>query len=299
MAVLSLAPRAPTAIGACERRALIVIPTYNEADNLAAFVAAVLRAAPAASVLVVDDASPDGTGRLAEGLAASEPRLHVLHRPGKLGLGTAYVDGFRWGLARGYDLFFEMDADFSHDPAHLPGFFEAVARGAEVVVGSRNMPGGGVRGWGPGRLFLSKGGSLYARAVLGSPVRDMTTGYKAYTREALAAIDLDSLRSNGFAFQVETTYRALRQGLRVVEVPIVFVDRRAGRSKMNGAIFLEALLGVFRMRLEGRGAAAGREAARPPAGLGARRPRALTMGLAIGANLREGSARERAPLVRA
>jgi dolichol-phosphate mannosyltransferase len=247
MATLSFEPRVTDASA---RRPLIVVPTYNEVDNLAPFARAVLHAAPGATLLVVDDASPDGTGRLADKLAAIDPRLRVLHRPGKLGLGTAYVDGFRWGLERGYGLFFEMDADFSHDPAHLPRFFEAFARGADVVVGSRNVPGGGVRGWGPGRHLLSKGGSLYARAVLGAPVRDLTTGYKAYAREALEAIGLDSLRSNGFAFQIETTYRALRRGLRVVEVPITFVDRRVGRSKMNRAIVLEALAGVWRMRLD-------------------------------------------------
>jgi dolichol-phosphate mannosyltransferase len=246
MATPSSEPRAAEGVSA--RRPLIVVPTYNEAGNLEPLARAVFSAAPDATLLVVDDASPDGTGRLADRLAEGEPRLRVLHRRGKLGLGTAYVEGFRWGLERGYDLFFEMDADFSHDPAHLPRFFEAFARGAHVVVGSRNVPGGGVRGWGPGRLLLSKGGSLYARAVLGAPVRDMTTGYKAYAREALAAIDLDSLRSNGFAFQIETTYRALRHGLRVVEVPITFVDRRVGHSKMSGAIFLEALTGVWRMR---------------------------------------------------
>ncbi len=247
MAVTSPGPAGPAERGA--RRPLIVVPTYNEADNVVPFVGAALRAAPSATVLVVDDASPDGTGDLVERLARDEPRVQLLRRPGKRGLGTAYVEGFRWGLARDHDVFFEMDADFSHDPAHLPRFFEALARGADVVVGSRLVPGGGVRGWGPGRRLLSRGGSLYARALLGAPVRDMTTGFKAYTREALARIGLDSLRSNGFAFQVETTYRALLGGARVVEVPITFVDRRVGRSKMNAAIFFEALVGVARLRL--------------------------------------------------
>jgi dolichol-phosphate mannosyltransferase len=199
-------------------------------------------------VLVVDDDSPDGTWRAAERLAADDPRVHVLRRRGRRGLGAAYVDGFGWGLGRGYGAFVGMDADFSHDPALLPRFFDALGRGADVVVGSRNVAGGGVRGWGPGRRLLSWGGSAYARAVLGVPVRDLTTGYKAFSRRALGAIGLESLRSNGFAFQIETTYRALRRGLRVVEIPIVFADRRVGRSKMNGAIFAEAVVRVWLMR---------------------------------------------------
>jgi len=231
-----------------EPRVLIVTPTYNERDNLPEFVAAVHAAAPGAHLLVVDDASPDGTGPLADALAAADPRVSVLHRPGKLGLGTAYVDGFRWAIARGYDVVFEMDADLSHDPAYIPAFLAAVAGGADVVLGSRNVPGGGVEGWGLGRHALSKGGSLYARAILGVGVRDLTTGFKAYTRRALEVIDPGTVRSNGYSFQIETTYRALRKGLRVVEVPIVFVDRRAGRSKMSRRIFAEAITEVWRLR---------------------------------------------------
>ena len=231
-----------------EPRVLIVTPTYNERDNLPEFVAAVHAAAPGAHLLVVDDASPDGTGPLADALAAADPRVSVLHRPGKLGLGTAYVDGFRWAIARGYDVVFEMDADLSHDPAYIPRFLEAVAAGADGVLGSRNVPGGGVEGWGLGRHVLSKGGSLYARAILGVGVRDLTTGFKAYTRRALEVIDPGTVRSNGYSFQIETTYRALRKGLRVVEVPIVFVDRRAGRSKMSRRIFAEAITEVWRLR---------------------------------------------------
>ncbi|MCU0687385.1 MAG: polyprenol monophosphomannose synthase, partial [Polyangiaceae bacterium] len=237
------------------RRALIVVPTYEEVGNLAALVEAVLRAAPSASVLVVDDASPDGTGRLAERLAASEPRLHVLHRPEKRGLGTAYVDGFRWGLARGYDLFCEMDADFSHDPRDLPRLFEALARGADVVVGSRNVPGGSVEGWAPWRRLLSTGGSLCAQALLRARVRDMTSGFKVFTREALEALELESLRARGFAFQIETTHRALARGLDVVEVPIAFSVRRAGRSKLSRAIVFEAALVLWRLRTRGGPAA--------------------------------------------
>ncbi|MEZ4300856.1 MAG: polyprenol monophosphomannose synthase [Polyangiaceae bacterium] len=232
------------------QRILIITPTYNERDNVRAFVTGVLRALPEANVLIVDDASPDGTGDVADALAREDARVHVLHRPGKRGLGTAYLDGFRFALDRGYDVAFEMDADLSHDAAHVPAFLRAIEDGAEVVVGSRNMEGGGVVGWGIGRHALSKGGSLYARSILGVGVRDLTTGFKAYTRRALSMIGIESIRSNGYAFQIETTYRALRCGLRVVEVPIVFVDRRAGQSKMSRRIFVEAVAEVWRLRLD-------------------------------------------------
>jgi dolichol-phosphate mannosyltransferase len=231
-------------------RALIVTPTYNEHDNLRAFVASVRKTLPEADVMVVDDASPDGTGEVADRLAESDPKLRVLHRPRRLGLGTAYLAAFRQGLAEGFDVFFEMDADLSHDPAHLPAFFAALDAGADVVVGSRNMPGGAVEGWGPLRHFVSKGGSLYSRAILQVPIRDLTTGFKAFTRRALSVIDLDAVHSNGYSFQIEMTYRALRAGLRVVEVPIVFVDRRAGQSKMSRRIVAEAVGVVWRLRLD-------------------------------------------------
>ncbi|MRG92524.1 polyprenol monophosphomannose synthase [Polyangium spumosum] len=231
-------------------RILVVTPTYNERDNLPRFVRSVLEVVPEAHVLVVDDASPDGTGEVADALAAEDTRVAVLHRPGKLGLGTAYVDGFRRALERGYDVVVEMDADLSHDPKYLPAFLQAIEEGADVVLGSRNVAGGGVVGWGPGRHVLSKGGSLYARTILGVPIRDLTTGFKAFSRRALLAIDIETLRSNGYSFQIETTYRALRKGLRVVEVPIVFVDRRAGHSKMSRSIFAEAVVEVWRLRLD-------------------------------------------------
>jgi dolichol-phosphate mannosyltransferase len=231
-------------------KVLVVTPTYNERDNLAELVRAVHASSPEAHLLVLDDASPDGTGALADSIAASDGRVQVLHRPGKLGLGTAYVAGFRHGLAHGYDVVFEMDADLSHDPAYIPRFLEAVQSGADVAVGSRNVAGGGVEGWGLGRHVLSKGGSLYARTILGVEVHDLTTGFKAYTRRAIEAIDLGSIRSNGYSFQIETTYRALRKGLRVAEVPIVFVDRRAGRSKMSRRIFVEAVGEVWRLRAD-------------------------------------------------
>jgi len=245
-------------VGACAppagplgQGALIVTPTYNERDNLREFVRATLNTVPGAHLLVVDDASPDGTGQLADELAAEDNRVHVLHRDAKRGLGTAYVEGFGWGIERGYTHFFEMDADLSHDPHHLPAFFDAFARGADVVVGSRNIPGGRVEGWGAGRHLLSKGGSLYSRLILGVDVSDLTTGYKAYSLRALEAIKLSSVRSNGYSFQVETTYRAILAGLNVREVPIVFVDRRAGHSKMSRKIFAEAVWMVVKLRWRG------------------------------------------------
>ena len=239
---------APVLVGS--DRALIVVPTYNEHDNIEMFLLAVRRAAPAAHILVVDDGSPDGTGEIVDRFAEKDDHVHCLHRKGKMGLGRAYVDGFTWGLARDYQYFFEMDADLSHNPSYLPAFFEAFQNGADVVVGSRNIPGGSVEGWGVGRHFVSKGGSLYSRLILGVDVHDLTTGFKGYTRKALEAIDVTSLHSNGYSFQIETTYRALQRGLRVVEVPIVFVDRRAGHSKMSRRIFAEAVLEVWRLRLD-------------------------------------------------
>ena len=229
---------------------LIVVPTFNEAESISALVVAVRASLPDAHVLVIDDASPDGTAGIVRGLA--DAHVHLLERPRKLGLGSAYVAGFSWGLARGYERFFEMDADFSHDPKDLPAFVAALDAGADVVVGSRGVPGGGVRGWGPVRHALSKGGSLYSRLVLSVGLSDLTTGFKAYTRRALEQIDLATLRSNGYAFQIETSYRALRQGLRVREIPIVFVDRRVGKSKMTFQEVWGAVVGVWLMRGAGR-----------------------------------------------
>jgi dolichol-phosphate mannosyltransferase len=230
-------------------KTLIVTPTYNERRNLEAHIAAIHARAPLAHVLVVDDASPDGTGEFAETLAERDARVRVLRRPGKLGLGTAYVQGFQRALSQDYAFFFEMDADLSHNAEHLPSFFAALAAGADVVVGSRNVPGGSVEGWGLGRHVLSKGGSLYSRIILGVDVRDLTTGFKAFTRRALESIHLERIASNGYAFQIEMTYRALRRGLRVVEVPIVFVDRRVGQSKMDSRIFTEAIGAVWKLRM--------------------------------------------------
>jgi len=231
-------------------RTLVVTPTYNEKDNLPRFVASVRGALPQADVLVVDDNSPDGTGAIADALAAADPGVRVMHRPGKMGLGTAYVQAFTRGLAEGYDRFFEMDADLSHDVRYLPQFVAALDAGYDVVIGSRNVPGGNVEGWGPGRHFISKGGSFYSRTILGLPIRDLTSGYKAYTRRALEAIAMEHVHSNGYSFQIEMTYRALRRGMSVKEVPIVFVDRMLGRSKMSRGVFLEAVAMVWRLRFD-------------------------------------------------
>jgi dolichol-phosphate mannosyltransferase len=230
-------------------RALIVVPTYNERDNVAEVVERFLAAAPAAEILFVDDNSPDGTGDELDRLAAADARVHVLHRPGKLGLGTAYLDGFRWGMDRGFDTLLEMDADFSHDPRYLPELLRLADDGADVVVGSRYVAGGGTENWGLGRKLISRGGSLYARTILGVRVRDLTSGFICWRRSALEAIDLGAVRSNGYSFQIEMKYRAVKAGLRVVETPIVFVDRRVGQSKMSRAIFVEALGMVWRLRL--------------------------------------------------
>ena len=229
-------------------KVLIVVPTYNERDNVDEVVREFCKPLPGAELLFIDDNSPDGTGLRLDELAAGDPRVHVLHRPGKLGLGTAYLDGFRWGLARDYDYLFEMDADFSHDPQYLPAMLARAREGADVVIGSRYVEGGGTRNWGVGRKVLSRGGSLYARTVLGVKIRDVTAGFICYRRKALEALDLAAIKSNGYSFQIEMKYRALAAGLKVAEVPIVFVDRRVGASKMSRKIFAEALTMVWRLR---------------------------------------------------
>ncbi len=234
------------------RNIWLVLPTYNEAHNLEPIVNAALEQLPRPRrVLVVDDSSPDGTGEIADRLAAANPEVAVLHRTRKQGLGPAYLAGFREALDGGADLVVQMDADFSHDPRDLPRLL-AAAESADLVLGSRYVDGGGVEEWGAIRRAVSRGGSAYARAALGIEVSDLTGGYKVWRREALEAIDLDSLGSLGYAFQVETTYRAVKGGFRVVEVPIVFRDRRVGQSKMSGAIMLEAALRVPAMRLRKR-----------------------------------------------
>jgi dolichol-phosphate mannosyltransferase len=231
-------------------RALVCLPTYNEAENVGAIVEAILAATPAVDVLVIDDDSPDGTGRLADAIAAREGRVQVLHRAVKEGLGKAYLAGFAWALGRGYDLVLEMDADFSHDPKYLPALLER-AKGADLVLGSRNVPGGGTVNWGFGRKLISRGGSFYARTILGIPIRDLTGGFKCFRRRVLESIDLGTVECSGYAFQIELTYRAVRKGFRVVEIPIVFVDRRVGHSKMSRRIVLEALRKVWSIRFSG------------------------------------------------
>ena len=230
----------------------IVLPTYNERDNLRHALERIREVADGNDLplhtLIVDDNSPDGSGRLADRLAAERSSVEVLHRPRKEGLGPAYVAGFRRALEGGAGLVLEMDSDFSHDPAYLPRLLEAAQR-ADLVLGSRYVPGGGVGDWGPLRRAISRGGSAYARLVLGVEVRDLTGGFKCFRREVLEAIDLDTIGARGYAFQVEMTYRALRRGFKVVEVPIVFRDRRAGSSKMDRAIVVEAVWRVPLLRL--------------------------------------------------
>ncbi len=233
---------------ATPRRALVCVPTYDERENVEAIARAILEATPEeVDVLVIDDSSPDGTGEIADAIAAREPRVRVLHRPGKEGLGKAYLAGFAWALARGYALVLEMDADFSHNPRYLPEML-GLAQRAELVIGSRNVKGGGTVNWGIGRKLLSRGGSLYARTILGLAVRDLTAGFKCFHREVLEAIDLDTVQCSGYAFQIELTYRAIKKGFRVAELPIVFEDRRVGRSKMSRRIVLEAIAKVWSIR---------------------------------------------------
>jgi len=232
----------------------VVLPTYNEADNVEAIAAAVLAAAPEGTgVLVVDDASPDGTGAIADRLAAADERIRVLHRAGKQGLGPAYVAGFRRALADGAERIVQMDADFSHDPADVPRLIAATgADGADLALGSRYVEGGGVGDWGRARKAISRWGSIYARTWLGLDVMDLTGGFKCFRREVLAAIRLETVSALGYAFQIETTYRAVAAGFSVVEIPIVFSDRRVGESKMSRAIVAEAAWRVPIMRLRGR-----------------------------------------------
>ena len=227
---------------------MIIIPTYNEIDNIESLLAAIHRQVPGANVLVVDDNSPDGTGDLVQRLMESDPRLHLLRRSGKLGLGTAYIAGFKYALERDFEYIFEMDADFSHDPAYLPDFLEAVKE-ADVVLGSRYVDGGGVENWPFIRKLISVGGSLYSRAILSVPYKDLTGGFKCFRRSALEALPLDEVHSEGYSFQIEMTYRVHRKGLKIVEIPIIFRDRKGGASKMSWGIFFEAFYRVWQIRL--------------------------------------------------
>lgn len=230
-------------------RALVLIPTYNEAINLPKLVPQVLAQDERLEVLVIDDNSPDGTGRLADGLAGADPRVHVLHREVKQGLGKAYLAGFSWAIGHGYDYVFEMDADFSHDPVHLKEFLKAAA-GADLVLGSRYLDGRvTIVNWPMSRLLLSYFANVYARWVTGLRIWDLTGGFKCFRRKVLEAIDLSQVESNGYAFQIEMSVRAWRKGFRIAEIPIVFVDRTEGQSKMNRAIVREAIWMVPRLRL--------------------------------------------------
>jgi dolichol-phosphate mannosyltransferase len=229
-------------------RALVITPTYNEKANVPTLVTRVLAQDPRLEMLFVDDNSPDGTGDLIESIAAENPRVHLLRRPGKMGLGTAYRDGFRWALAQDYELIFEMDADFSHDPDHLPEFLKS-AESADFVLGSRYLNGKvTVVNWPMSRLVLSYGANIYARLITGMRLWDATGGFKCFHRRVLEAIDLDQVRSNGYAFQIEMSFRAMRKGFRPVEIPIVFADRTEGESKMSGHIVREAIFMVWRLR---------------------------------------------------
>lgn len=225
----------------------VVIPTYNECENIGALIPQVLEL-PRFRVLVVDDNSPDGTGEVVADLARQDERVGLLARPGKQGLGRAYIAGFRRALAEGAEYIFEMDADFSHDPKYLPDLLAAAESRYDLALGSRYVRGGGTVNWGLARQLISRGGNIYARAILGLPVMDATGGYRCYRRRVLEALDLNAIRSNGYSFQIELVYRAMRAGFKLGEVPIMFPDRRVGQSKMSRRIVLEALLTVWRLR---------------------------------------------------
>jgi dolichol-phosphate mannosyltransferase len=246
-------------------RPIVLLPTYNERDNLDAILDAIHQARPDFDVLVIDDASPDKTGELADDRAAVDPRVHVLHRSGKQGLGKAYVAGFEWALAQacGYTHVFEMDADFSHDPRYLGPLLRACTEGgADVAIGSRYVPGGGTRGWPWHRQLLSRGGGLYARTLLGLPIRDPTAGFLCLRRQVLERLDLAALETQGYGFQIELKHRALLAGFRMLELPIVFVERERGQSKMSGKIAAEALIRILALRVRSGGHASSRRAAR-------------------------------------
>ncbi|HEV7595872.1 MAG TPA: polyprenol monophosphomannose synthase [Gemmatimonadaceae bacterium] len=229
-------------------RALVIVPTYNERFNIARLIPAILAQDASLEVLVVDDGSPDGTGEIVDAIAANNPRVYIIHRESKLGLGTAYLAGFRWALERKYDLVFEMDADFSHNPERLPEFLEAI-KDADLVLGSRYQDGHvNVVNWPMSRLFLSYSANIYARAITGLPIFDTTGGFKCFRRNVLESIDLSSVKSNGYAFQIEMSYRVWKRGFRLVEIPIIFVDRAEGVSKMSKRIMREAIWMVWRLR---------------------------------------------------
>jgi dolichol-phosphate mannosyltransferase len=232
-------------------KALVIIPTYNEIENIEAIIAAVLEQNADFDVLIVDDGSPDGTGAKVKELQTNSKRIHLIERSGKLGLGTAYLAGFRYGLENDFEFIFEMDADFSHPPKDLNNLYAACQNGADIAVGSRYTKGGGVKDWSNYRLLLSRGASLYVRMITFMPVMDPTAGFKCYKRKVLETIDLDKITSIGYAFQIEMKYAAYRNGFKIVEVPIIFADREKGTSKMDTSIIKEAITGVLSMRFKG------------------------------------------------
>jgi dolichol-phosphate mannosyltransferase len=243
----------PDAVADPERGAgtWVILPTYDEADNIRPISTAILRALPEATLLVVDDGSPDGTGTIADELAVADPRIRVRHRVAKQGLGKAYLDGFRVALSAGAAFIVQMDADFSHDPATLPALLEPVVSGdADLVIGSRYTPGGGVVDWGLARRVVSRGGSMFARLVLGLDPHDLTGGFKAWRASTLQAVPFDGVHAGGYVFQIEMTFRASRGGARIREIPITFHDRRVGQSKMSRRIVVEALVVVVQLRIE-------------------------------------------------
>ena len=228
-------------------KTLIIIPTYNEIDNLPPLLEKIFSYAPEAVVLIVDDNSPDGTGKLADKIHNENGKVEVLHRTGKQGLGTAYIAGFKYAIEHGYDVAFEMDADFSHDPHYLPDFLKAIEN-ADLVIGSRYIAGGGTPNWSILRRLISGGGNIFARIVLGIPVHDCTAGYRCYRRRVLESIDLDTIQSQGYAFQIELAYRVMKQGFKIIETPIIFMDRRVGKSKMSRRIVIEGFTFVLKAR---------------------------------------------------
>ncbi len=232
-------------------KTLIIIPTYNEHENLPLLLQTIASYAPETDILIVDDNSPDGTGDLAERLSEQNKHIRVLHRAGKLGLGTAYIAGFQYSIAQGYDAAFEMDADFSHDPRYLPDMLQAIEH-ADLVIGSRYISGGATPTWSLKRRIISGGGNMFARFVLGIPIHDCTGGFRCYRRHVLESIELDTVLSRGYAFQIELTYRVLHAGFKISEVPIIFIDRRLGVSKMSGDIVIEAVTYVLRERFSRR-----------------------------------------------
>ena len=229
-------------------KALVIIPTYNERENIEAMVPAVLEKDPSLDILIVDDNSPDGTGRIADSMSQADQRIFVLHRQSKAGLGTAYISGFKFALEKKYDLVFEMDCDFSHDPKYIPDFLRA-AQEADLVLGSRYISGVNVVNWPISRLLLSYYANVYSRIVTGLPVRDATGGFKCFRRQVLESIDLDRVKSNGYSFQIEMSFRAWKRGFRIKEIPIVFEDRKVGQSKMSKSIVREAIWMVWRLRI--------------------------------------------------